>query len=274
MAMPPTPGPDPAGHRRAGSRPARRTTWLTLAGIAMLQALGCQGCRDTAPTAPKGHLFAILVDRSSSAANDRTIHLEAMRRILAKAEAGDRIVIAPITAVSGRDFTTAIDRELPPRLPEEGLLTVAVQYRKAKKEHAARLEETKKALEAEAEAFVSTPGHEPRTSIVESLDVVAPMLRDGRRDATLVILSDMVEDSGVANLEKAQIDDQFIDRQIARFRQEGILPALQGVSVYAAGVVASPPAKSASIERFWRRFFQEAGAQLRSYGRNLFEFER
>ena len=75
-------------------------------------------------------------------------------------------------------------------------------------------------------------------------------------------MCDMVEDSAIANFETARLDDGFIDNEIARQKEQRILPSLGGVRVYVVGARGEPLHRAALTEQFWRRYFAETGAQL------------
>ncbi len=50
--------------------------------------------------------------------------------------------------------------------------------------------------------------------------------------------------------------------EIARQRDLPAMPLLKDVIVCVAGAVASPPARAATVERFWRAYLAAAGATI------------
>lgn len=77
---------------------------------------------------------------------------------------------------------------------------------------------------------------------------------------TLIVFSDMRNSVGI-NIEDLPV---IGDEVIRKVEKEGLIPDLTGVRVYCLGI--SPCGKSLkywqSLERFWRRYFEKAGAEL------------
>jgi len=96
---------------------------------------------------------------------------------------------------------------------------------------------------------------------------------------SLVILSDMVERSPRLNVARARFDDAAIGPTLDAFAADGMIPNLQGVSVYVIGAGALarsslPADRFLTIEHFWQAYLARAGADLPSarYGAALVRF--
>ena len=134
---------------------------------------------------------------------------------------------------------------------------------------------------AEAKRILSTVSVAAGTDIHDGL-LLAARVFDAYREAgarSLVLLSDMVERSPRLNVARASSGDGLIGSTLDGFASDGLLPDLEGVSVYVvgAGVVSDaemPADRSLAIESFWRAYFARAGADLPTdrYGAALVRF--
>jgi len=98
------------------------------------------------------------------------------------------------------------------------------------------------------------------TDIFSALFLVSLLMKDESQSRSLIILSDMRNSVGV-NIENLPV---IGDAEIKKVEDENLIPDLAGIRVYCLGV--SPCGKSLkywqSLERFWKIYFQKAGAEL------------
>ncbi len=252
---------------------ARHVFPLRFCLLTMLASgFACAG--DDGSATDLGKVVVVLLDQSQSTRNDRSIYESAVRTILDSLRAGDRIVMAPITSSSGRDFGGSIDYALPLPLGKQGLMDEPIKYRRRLQDNQERMATIRENLSRDVEIFLNEASGSARTTIFESLRVVEPLFDSDGRRGILVLLSDMLEDSQVANFERHQFTDEFIQSEIDRQRSAGTLPSLSGVSVYVVGAVSSPASRAAAVERFWRAYFDAAGTVIGKghYARVLVSF--
>jgi len=82
-----------------------------------------------------------------------------------------------------------------------------------------------------------------------------------------VVFSDMIEQSGRYDFSGIPLDDEAVQRIIAKEREGKRLPKLDGVKVWVAGATASTGAGLSSdrilqIQSFWLTYFKACGADL------------
>lgn len=98
------------------------------------------------------------------------------------------------------------------------------------------------------------------TDIFSALFLASLLMEDESQSRSLIILSDMRNSVGV-NIESLPV---IGDAEIQKVEDENMIPDLTGIRVYCLGV--SPCGKSLkywqSLERFWKIYFQKAGAEL------------
>ena len=109
-------------------------------------------------------------------------------------------------------------------------------------------------------------GLEPRakgTDIFGSINLISMLMRRDKGEKELYILSDMRNTVGI-NLEFLPLVDEETFRKVEEI---GLIPDLNGVRVWIMGV--SVCGKSLgywlSLEKFWRRFFERAGAEVMTF---------
>jgi hypothetical protein len=224
------------------------------------------GCAPREP-AQTGKLILVLVDRSQSTGPDRELYAQASERILSSLRPGDRLVAGYITDRSAADFRTHLDEELPPALPAMKITDVPSQYRESQAQWERDSQARREGIQRKLRDLLAWESSAVRTKIFESLRVAGQILGSERRpNKHLILLSDMIEDSEIANFEQLRLDEAFIRKEIARQQGAGILPALRGVKVYVAGAQAESLERSAAIEKFWREYFAAAGAIIEAGG--------
>lgn len=241
--------------------PFPRASTLVAIALAATLAVGCGGrSKDMVRT---GKSVLIFVDKSGSTEEDRDLYARAMTKILSSLRAGDVVRIGTITDRSSTDFASFVECELgdPPRRMNP-LADNPLEYeRTARRKRAAdslRVAE----LGVIAYKLIESPSDRNRTAIFETLGIVEQVFRRETRPRKVVIfMSDMIETAFV-NLRSRRIDDSFIEKEIARQRNEHLLADLAGVDVWVVGARADDPIYAASIERFWRSLFAAAGATL------------
>jgi len=214
----------------------------------------------------KPRVIIIFVDMSGSTNLARqTVYRECFEKIYENLSQGDRIVVGTITGRSFIEFKPVVDVVI----PEKSVWVNRIQFERS-------VTETKAKIRQEVENLLSRKKGTPRTEILNSLNIAETIFHDEKREKILVILSDMIQDSREYNFSKTTITDEYINRVI-RYRQtQNLLPNLTGVKIYVAGASGKDSHKFRSIEKFWARYFEKAGAEYshHRYGHSLIVFEK
>ena len=214
----------------------------------------------------KPRVIVVFVDMSGSAnLARRTIYRECFDKIYQDLHQKDRIVVGTITGRSFIDFKPAVDVEIPKR----SVWVNRIQFERS-------LTETKEKIRGEVDRLLSQKSGTPRTEILNSLNIADTIFHDEKREKILVILSDMIQDSREYDFSSTKITNDYINKVIKYRRKKNLLPDLSGVKVYVAGASGSDSHKYRSIEKFWARYFQRAGADYSHYryGHTLISFEK
>lgn len=100
------------------------------------------------------------------------------------------------------------------------------------------------------------------------------MFKGERRPGTLILLSDMLEDSEAYNFEKQRFTDAFELQAIADAARDGRLPDLAGAKVYVAGASAQSAGRACDVQKFWLAYIKAANGRLspENYGPALMNF--
>lgn len=133
--------------------------------------------------------------------------------------------------------------------------------------------------EAKKLIFESKP--RKKTKILDSVRLakrVFTTYKEGKKE--LIFFSDMVEESDDYNFTTMELSDKKINQIIEKEkkREESGLPNLNGVQVYVVGATHSiyggmSTDRILAIEKFWRTYFKECGANLVSYGSCLLGYD-
>lgn len=243
---------------------------LLLAIACVVVFSGCDLTVYSRASTPGFKTVVVLFDLSGSTGRDRPVYEEATKHVLAILGPGDRFVMGPITSRSGDDFASSVDVSLPPP-PMTSIWDMPSQKRRAEKEFEANLATRRNELDASVKRFLGQKANAEQTAIFESVRTIAPLFQDLRRQRLLIVLSDMIEDSAMANFGVMRLSPEAVERQLKDLHTKQLIPVLKGVEIYVAGATASPPERASNIERFWRRYFEDAGANMApgAYGRTL-----
>jgi hypothetical protein len=210
--------------------------------------------------------IVVFVDMSGSTNLARqTVYRECFDKIYENLRQGDRIVVGMITGRSFIDFKPVVDAEI----PKKSVWVNRIQFERS-------VTETKERIRGEVEGLLSQKNGTPRTEILNSLNIAETIFHKEKREKILVVLSDMIQDSKEYDFSSTKITDDYISRVIKHRREKNLIPNLTGVKVYVAGASGSDSHKYRSIERFWARYFEKAGADYshHRYGHTLISFEK
>jgi isoleucyl-tRNA synthetase len=214
----------------------------------------------------KPRVIIVFVDMSGSTnLARRTVYGECFEKIYQDLNQGDRIVVGTITGRSFIDFKPVVDVEI----PKKSVWVNRIQFERS-------LTETKEKIRGEVEQLLSQKKGTPRTEILNSLNIAETIFHNEKREKILVILSDMIQDSREYDFSSTKITNDYINKVIRYRQKKNLIPNLAGVKVYVAGASGSDSHKYRSIEKFWARYFDRAGADYshHRYGHTLISFEK
>ena len=193
----------------------------------------------------------VLVDASGSIKPaDREIYLQSLQAVGATLAAGDRILVARVGDQSRSDFRAASD--------------ITVKHTGIRLDEEEALEKARADLSQRAAALIA-PENAKSTRIMETIAAAAETFGSfPRKNGYLLLLTDGVEESATANFARSAPNGAVIASVLQKAKKAGLVPDLQGVNVSLVGAGGS---HYAGIEQFWRAYFAETGATIKSYGR-------
>jgi hypothetical protein len=214
----------------------------------------------------KPRVIVVFVDMSGSTnLARRTVYRECFEKIYEKLNQGDRVVVGTITGRSFIDFKPTVDVEI----PKKSLWLNRIQFERS-------FTETKEKIRGEVGRLLSQREGTQRTEILNSLNIAETIFHKEKREKILVLLSDMIQDSREHDFSSTKITNDYINKLIRYRGKKDLIPNLTGVKVYVAGASGSDSHKYRSIEKFWARYFERAGADYdhHRYGHTLISFEK
>lgn len=202
-----------------------------------------------------GRTIVVLVDKSASIAPaDRELYKNSLDAIGDKLKGGDRLLVASVSG-GGRsafraNFDVTVERT-GVRLDQEEAIADA---RGRLATHIAGI------LPPEGGA-----GSDVQTRLLESIASASQAFASGTRDdAVIVLLSDGVEDSELADLSSGVWNDASIKNTLDRAKDKGLLPDLLGIKLVVIGAGGD---NYESVEAFWKAYVVRTGAVMGAYGR-------
>jgi hypothetical protein len=227
------------------------------------------------------HVIVVLVDTSASTDDARVQenYRNGVRKVLdAFAPEGDEGRLAgedalvAVDAISARSLTQSALTET--TFPRRSFNTNVLKFRRD-------VEASRQAVFDSANALIRVPRRARGTTIIDALGNAADYFayHDDGSQLSLVLLSDMIEESGHLRFTRDVLTEKGIDATVRVLDEEELIPRLDDVVVYVAGAGATAnrggsDERVRAIERFWARFFDEAGADFSSarYGPTLIDF--
>jgi hypothetical protein len=192
--------------------------------------------------------------------------------ILSKITHGDAVVAGWITEHSGAELVLPVNISFP---PFESATTNPLVRRGQQAKEDSKLRETLRGIHEELDSLLQhTTRKVLQTDILSSLLMAERIFKNfPHPKKVLVIMSDMIEDSGTYNFERETLTSERISQIIIRAKKDGRLPDLAGVKVYVIGATARDMNKFYQIRNFWLTYFQACQANLIDYGSALVRFE-
>lgn len=212
-----------------------------------------------------GRLAVVLIDTTGSVNGaDWSLYERSFQQLLAANRAGDRIVLARIGSDPASRFIALADR------------SIALTHKRFEDEMT--LKRTNATL-AEDFAKIRTDTAQPQKStlILDAITATGQIFRQGRdtqQVLTLLVLSDMLEESPIANFLHSTLQDASTKSLIETRRSQGLLPDLRGVDVYVVGASGKNAAHMVKVQNFWTAVFSASNASLKEYGRNIPTIQR
>jgi hypothetical protein len=156
------------------------------------------GCRLSASTAAElpGTEYVVFVDLSQSIRpEDQKLFTAALTdQIIPTLEAGDRLLIAPITDRTLTGFSPLIDVTLPPLPPFNGWTDNLLKHKKQALEIEAQVPKIKEALGKQAATMFTRRDTSAQTDILSSLLLTEKLFHNVAQRKVLILMSDMIED--------------------------------------------------------------------------------
>jgi hypothetical protein len=115
-----------------------------------------------------------------------------------------------------------------------------------------------------------------KTEILSSLQVAERVFKSFKQPRKiLVIFSDMIEESSIANFARRVVSGSLADEIIKKQKENGTLPNLKSVKVYVVGAAHPDTKRYNQIRNFWLNYFEHNSAVLekQNYGAALIRFD-
>lgn len=230
----------------------------------LLSACTCVGENGVKVVHPVRTVIVVLMDVSDSTNTVpiRSRYMEALSHIIDSAVGGELLVADRICANSLAAASLPLRAQFPPREEDMTVLQhedLMFPVREAALKAASRM----------AQLSGTSQKRERGTDILNSLRLAEKVFHawPSARERRLVLLSDMVEQSERYDFAGAPLTPTRTAAIISAESKGGRLPSLEGVKAWVVGATSAqhggvPPDRILAIERFWRAYFDAAGALL------------
>lgn len=220
----------------------------------------------------KPALIVTLTDLSKSTADTdvRQVYQKNIDRILKSADAGDSLHFGWITTASVAQLRGV--RVGLPKTPS-GLFASRFDKKDARKKRKAVRAQARRKIQT---YLTDTSRASKSTDIMSALHWAGQILaRSDRTKKILVVQSDMIEEASYDFASQSFMNGQKNGGQaqkiISAEKKLGRLPDLSGVRVHVvgAGTASKNSRRIFQVRKFWMRYFQAAGASIKTYGGHL-----
>jgi hypothetical protein len=229
-----------------------------------------------AGSSPGEKAVVVLFDLSGSASTDQTReeYLQTFDQVIRTIRPGDVLLADGITGTSLTESFPAVREEFD-LLPEfNAFVDNRLEYKRRVKAMRERMKERLMAARGGVENMLKRPATRSQTEILSALLAAERGFSSFPRPRkVLVLASDMVEESALANFASSAPPPGLGRQMVEKHRKAGVLPDLTGVRVCAAGAKAETSDRFFAIKSFWQDYVSGCGASLedRDYGRTLLQ---
>jgi hypothetical protein len=220
--------------------------------------------------------FLILFDVSLSVANHqiRAAYESTFRKIFAKVEAGDILLVGYINDKSLNQLELPVIFYYNSFIPSsDNDMIVSGEKNHYDSTLSCRKDSIYKVVDS---ILMKVERKVLYTDIFSSLILAEKLFNQyPRNKSTLVIFSDMEEDTPQVNFTKENMNDQHSKDILEKQKKDNLLPNLDGVKVFVIGATSADYKKREQIESFWLRYFRACNADLakKNYCTVLANFE-
>ena len=220
--------------------------------------------------------FLILFDVSLSVSKPevRLSYKAAYKKIFAKVDAGDNLLVGYITDKSINQLELPVAFKYKPFQPttdnEIGIANEKAQYLSVTVRQKDSINHIVDSILTKVNRNVQY------TDIFSSLNLAEKLFGQyPNSQKVLIIFSDMEEDSPSIHFTSANLNGTKITQIIENQRKENLLPDLSNVKVFVVGANSSDYQKYEQVESFWLRYLQECKADInkKNYNSVLANFE-
>lgn len=231
---------------------------------------------------PQSKTVVILTDLSGSTQKLRTHYEENIANVIPAINHGDVFIVAKITASSVTEPELPVKAEFPEFVPLDKFnrkVDNELMVRNLRKEADGQLTAKKAELTQKLKdknSFLYRNDKIMNTDIMSSISLASKIFNSFKRDkSVLIILSDMIEDSGPYNFDKIKLSKNNIGSIIEKAKSDNKIPDLTNVKIYVIAAGTKTSDKFKDVQDFWERYFKEANAvfSTSNYSNTLLNFK-
>jgi len=240
----------------------KHTRMIYMAWVILFLAIGCSPV--SGAKISYGTEYVIFIDFSLSIQGQdrRLFEQELLHRVVPTLDAGDRILIAPITDETLTKFRPLVESTLPFRPKFNGWSDNLLQHRKEVKQVDTQIPQIKDKIRADISDMFSKHYTSTKTDIFSALIIAQKLFHKVPRHKVLILMSDMIEDYPPYRFDKVSWTKDGTHRLLNDLEADGRIPKLPGVCVYISGASANSPDMAEQISSFWYGYFDRANADL------------
>lgn len=252
----------------------KQTINLICAILFLYGITSCNSCNEKQEV-ESSKLIVVLYDISGST-TDKTVreaYMENTKTVFSKITHGDIVYAGVISDKSIAELRFPVSHSFPEFDPGTDNPLILKRKQKQANEQIASDKDT---ILSNIETLLFNDRSTKYTDIFGALHVAARVFNSfPDKKKTLVIMSDMIEDSQAYNFEKENLTDNRIKAIIVKEKGKNRIPSLDSVNVYVTGASAGNNEKFYQVQNFWMEYFHACNAELskQNYGGALVNFE-
>ncbi len=206
---------------------------------------------------PKNKTVLVLLDKTASVNDQKTIFAEALTKILGDLNPGDKFRLSLITGESDSDFDFVVSLNVPKNPDYNPLTTNEAVY----KDTVATADQDRKKIIANVRA--QTTAILVKKPTAQTTDLFGAIYssslffdKDPNRKI-LVILSDMIEEDANWRFNHVRWNKHLRATIMKHEKHLGLVPNLKGVCIYVVGAKGNTLDMAQNIRFFWTEYFKE-----------------
>lgn len=211
---------------------------------------------------PKNKTILVLLDKTASVNDQKTVFNKALTKILSDLNPGDQFRLSLITGESDSDFDFVVSLNVPKDPKYNPLTTNEAVYKDTLANDREQRKKIISDIQAKAQTILLKKPTAQTTDLFGAIYSSSLFFDKDPNRKILVILSDMIEEDANWRFNHVRWNKKLRETILNHEKHLGLVPNLNGVCVYVVGAKGNTLDMAQNIRFFWTEYFNDTHADF------------